>query len=101
MPDFQKLKELLAYDSESGIFTWKKAHGRGIACTKAGDRAGGKNWCGHRLIGIDGRRYREHRLAYEFVFGSIPNAFEIDHINGVYDDNRIANLRLATHQQNL
>jgi len=33
-------------------------------------------------------------------YGEIPKGFEIDHINGVRDDNRLCNLRLVTHAEN-
>jgi hypothetical protein len=101
MPDIEMLHSLLDYNPETGIFTWKKAYGRGVSHSKPGDRAGYRNWCGHRIITVDRKKYREHRLAFEFLGFSIPDGFEIDHINGLYDDNRISNLRLATHQQNL
>lgn len=41
-----------------------------------------------------------HRIIWILNNGSIPNGLLIDHINRVPDDNRIANLRLATHKQN-
>lgn len=45
---------------------------------------------------------RAHRLVWEKEVGRrrIPEGFHIDHINGVKDDNRLCNLRLATNQQN-
>lgn len=49
--------------------------------------------CGHRVIIINQNRYKAHRLAWLYVYGSWP-PFEIDHINGLPDDNRIFNLRL-------
>jgi hypothetical protein len=39
-----------------------------------------------------------HQLAWYITYGEIIE--EIDHINGVKDDNRIANLRRVTHQGN-
>ncbi|WP_072060264.1 HNH endonuclease [Enterobacter sp. BIDMC92] len=42
----------------------------------------------------------EHRAIWSFYNGVIPSGYVIDHINGVRDDNRIENLRLATVQQN-
>lgn len=96
MADAQSLMALLDYDPETGVFVWKGGRRR-----QPGSRAGHKNWCGHRVIGFFGRGHREHRLAWESANGPVPEGFEIDHINGVYDDNRLVNLRLATHQQNL
>lgn len=42
-----------------------------------------------------------HRLIWEHVNGSIPAGMSIDHINGDRADNRISNLRLVTHQENI
>lgn len=66
---------------------------RGIS---AGSRAGTLNTNGYRVIG----GVREHRIVWEMFNGVIPDGYEIDHINGVRDDNRIENLRLATRGQN-
>lgn len=43
---------------------------------------------------------RIHRIIYEMFNGPIPKGIEIDHINGIRNDNRIENLRLATTSQN-
>lgn len=43
----------------------------------------------------------EHRLAWFYVHGDIPDGRTIDHINGDKGDNRLANLRLATAGENL
>jgi hypothetical protein len=48
---------------------------------------------------LDGRRYGEHQLVWLAETGAFPTQ-KLDHINGVRDDNRIANLRLATSKQN-
>ena len=45
--------------------------------------------------------YSQHRFVYEVFRGPIPRFFEIDHINGVKTDNRIKNLQLLTHKQNI
>lgn len=42
-----------------------------------------------------------HRMAWIYIHGSIPDGFHIDHINGIRSDNRLINLRLATHSNNL
>lgn len=42
---------------------------------------------------------KAHRLAWALHYGEWPST-QIDHINGVRSDNRIANLRVATPSQN-
>jgi transcriptional regulator CtsR len=41
-----------------------------------------------------------HRIIWESVYGPIPEGMQINHINGVKDDNRIANLELVTPSEN-
>lgn len=53
------------------------------------------------FITINGNRYRAHRLAWVYVYGSIDDDLQIDHINNDGLDNRINNLRLVTGQENL
>lgn len=42
-----------------------------------------------------------HRTVWEAFNGQIPKGFEINHINLNRQDNRLENLELATHQQNI
>jgi hypothetical protein len=90
----ERLKQLLNYDPETGVFTWKEDR-RGGA--KAGCVAGSYTR-GYREVRIDSRRYLSHRLAWLYIHGSFP-VDELDHINRIKSDNRIANLREATHGQ--
>ena len=53
---------------------------------------------GYRAIRYEGHQWYEHRLAWALTFGALPP--QLDHINGVRDDNRIANIREATTSQN-
>jgi hypothetical protein len=48
---------------------------------------------------ILGKPYRAHRVAWAIFLGAWPES-DIDHINGKRSDNRIANLRTATRQEN-
>jgi hypothetical protein len=93
----ERLKELLHYDPETGIFTNLTQRG---GHAKKGAVAGTKNSIGYVCIRIDYDQYRAHRLAWLYVYGEFPEKF-IDHMNEIRDDNRIINLRLATHQENL
>lgn len=48
---------------------------------------------------LKGRRFQAHRVAWAFVHGD-PMDLYVDHKNGIRSDNRIENLRCATHSQN-
>ena len=91
------LKELLHYDPDTGVFT-NKINRNQLA--PKGQRAGFVTQPqGYRQIGIKGKSYREHRLVWLYEHGVWPSG-DIDHINGITDDNRIANLRDVTTQDN-
>lgn len=91
-----RLKEVLSYDPDTGLFVWLVTR-RGL---KAGSIAGGLRPDGYVRICVDGRLYYAHRLAFLFMEGRWP-AHVIDHANGNPSDNRWANLRAATQSQNL
>ena len=66
-----------------------------------------KNNCGYLYFGIYNKKlkktkiYTQHRFVYEVFKGKIPSHLEIDHINNLKIDNRIKNLQLITHKQNI
>lgn len=91
-----QLRQRMLYDPTSGRFT------RLISTSSnamAGSIAGSISTEGYIVIRIDGTSYRAHSLAWLYMTGDWPAAL-VDHINGVRDDNRWANLRQATNQQN-
>jgi hypothetical protein len=47
------------------------------------------------------KTYSHHRFVYECVNGLIPKDKEIDHIDNNRTNNKISNLQLVTHQENL
>ncbi len=90
------LKEYLKYDSETGFFFWIKKPSRSI---KVGSKAGGLDRDGYVVIGMGGKNFFAHRLAWLYVYGDHVSG-DIDHVNMVTTDNRISNLRVATRTQN-
>lgn len=91
-----RLRELLHYDPETGVFTWLVHRQR----HRAGDVAGSKHSMGYIEMGVCGASYLAHRLAWLYMTGSWP-AGDVDHKNGQRSDNRFDNLRDVTKSVNL
>jgi hypothetical protein len=91
----EELKELLNYNSETGVFTWKVSPARQVF---SGDIAGTKRKDGYIQIKVKNKLILSHRLAWIYMYGYLPKY--IDHINGQRDDNRIINIREVSNQQN-
>jgi hypothetical protein len=91
----ERLRELLEYNPQTGVFIWKiSGPGR-----KKGKVAGGVDGEGYWQIGVGGRgQTRAHRLAWLYVHGEVPS--RIDHRDLDKLNNRIDNLRVATGSQN-
>lgn len=88
--------ELFFYDC--GKLYWAVPRGYRI---KPGDLAGTKHRTGYIQIGCNGKFYQRSRLIWEMHNGPVPDGFEVDHINAVRDDDRIENLQLLTHEENV
>ena len=57
---------------------------------------------GYLTIKIEGKMYGFHRLIYKAYHREwVDSQLKIDHINRIRNDNRLENLRLVTHQQNM
>lgn len=91
----QRLRDLLDYDPDTGVFTYRVNHG----LMKAGTPAGCPMKRGNHSIGIDRRRYATHRLAWLYMRGEWPHG-EIDHVDGNPLNNAWANLREVNSAQN-
>lgn len=90
-----RIEDQLSYDPICGHFHWMIAKPK----VHIGMRAGNLTERGYRKIRINGKKYFEHRLAFYFMTGEWPKD-QVDHINGITDDNSWANLREATNGQN-
>lgn len=88
----ERLKELVHYDPQTGLFTSiKKRRGCKLGSI-LGTPIGRAEYL---VIGLDYQLYYAHRLAWFYMTGEWPDP-EVDHENGRRADNRWANLREAT-----
>lgn len=91
----ERLRELVHYCPETGIFTHLQSRG----CKKAGMQAGCLLPSGYVSIMVDGFRTMAHRFAWLYMTGSWPSA-EIDHIDGNKSNNSFSNLRDVSRSVN-
>jgi hypothetical protein len=98
LPNYDQLSvsDVLSYDPQTGVLTWKVNVGK----ARVGDVAGGPlKKGGHLTVGFKGRRYLAHRLAWLMHYGAWPVG-DVDHKNGNPVDNAIENLRDVAHVVN-
>ncbi|MBL4767868.1 MAG: HNH endonuclease [Rhodobacteraceae bacterium] len=115
LPLSKLLRTLLNYHPDTGYLFWrartpdmftKGKYPTESSCAWWNSKFANKhafksvNWNGYYFGGIFGHSYQAHRIIFALVSGECP-AGEIDHINGVKKDNRIANLRMVTHAENM
>lgn len=94
----ERLREVLHYDPETGVFTWAISPSRRAP---VGSVAGtlNKRW-GYVYISIGSKLYRACRLAWLWVHGVWPDG-DVDHKNGVRNDDRVSNLRDVSRGVNM
>jgi hypothetical protein len=113
MPAQEELNRLLRYDRETGLLYWKErplsdftntsTHSQKHVCRYWNSRYAGKEaftWhiSGYRYGTLYKMKLAAHRVIWKMVHGYEPD--EIDHINGVRDDNRLCNLRAVDRANN-
>ena len=102
--DVSILRALVGYNPDDGSLFWKRRdpsmEAPGWNFKYAGRPAlsimDDKGYLHGRVLG---KNIKAHRAAWSIYHGKWPSGF-IDHINGIRSDNRIKNLREATHSQN-
>jgi len=90
------VKDLIAYDPETGFLTWK-VNRRGTA--NAGSIAGSVTKDGYIYVRVGQKQYPGHRIAWFLHYGQQPEG-NLDHRDNNPANNRINNLRLATSKEN-
>lgn len=97
----EDVRELFDYEPETGrlLRAWPVITYRGGVRHLAGTVAGSLHKDGYVYVGIRGRLFLAHRLIWLHMTGSWPKG-EVDHRNGIRNDNRWCNLREATGTQN-
>lgn len=102
LPDKEFLESILIYNPETGVLHWKN---REFGWSGFNGRFGGKEAFtyetekGYRRGRLLGRLVMAHRVIWKMTHGN--EADEIDHINGIRNDNRICNLRSVDRSQNM
>jgi hypothetical protein len=95
-PPVSVLRGLFFYDGCAGQLHWRPRN-RNLTGRIAGGVDPGH---GYRRVRIGGKFELVHRVVLAMHLGRWPTG-EVDHINGIRDDNRIENLREVTRSENL
>lgn len=93
----ESLIDFSKYEVRNDGIIVSKTFGRSLTGTK---------WNGYLTVSlktVEGQFlfFKYHRVIWYYFNGEIPEGMEIDHINGIRDDNRLENLRLVTHTENV
>lgn len=87
MVTVDEIRAAFSYNPETGVIS------------RGGKPAGWDNGNGYIRLSFKNQKLYAHRVAWAFVYGAWVD--EIDHKNGVRSDNRLENLRVATHSRNI
>lgn len=99
---YERLKQLVSYDPNTGLFTWLVTNKNGS--TRPGKIAGNQRRTGKRKgrvrLRLDNQEYAANVIAFFYMTGRWTN-HDVDHKDGDHSNNRWTNLREATRSQNV
>lgn len=93
---WERLREVLDYDPETGIFVWKVNQGKNRTAGKKAGFAFGPYWS----LRVDKVQYLAHRLAWYYAHGYMPDC-GIDHKDNDKRNNALFNLREGNQSLNM
>ena len=114
LPSQEFLKECFSYDYSTGELSWKNRPEHHFSSKYRSAAGCMNNWNskmagkpalgsiskeGYKFGRLDGKTVKAHRIIWKMIHGTDPDG-QIDHINGIRDDNRAENLRSVDERDN-
>jgi len=96
-PNKAELMGLFTYDRKRGVLIWKYHWRKEIFARLVGKVAGTFDNYGYRIVRLNGRAHKIHRIIWFLETGEWS---EIDHIDGDPSNNKFSNLRASTKRSN-
>lgn len=93
--NYEEVRKRLRYEPETGKF-YSKVHNSNVKIGQ--EMKGVVDNKGYIRIGVGGKIYKAHRLAFICMEQNLPE--QVDHKNRVKTDNRWSNLRAANQSKN-